>query len=460
MIHPKLMPYQELALRRVNVQQQSFASQYVGTDKIGGGGATAITPSGSSAGMSRTTSARSEVALSPGTVFPGPSATPASSAIQKSRPHARDALLTGCGTNSTAPASIARPGIKRRDEWSTALHDIEPFVLPQQLLCGSPPNRQKHVRVHYIADQYDRQWLTQLPVATTTTKGKTGSIESSVTPQATRHKISLTLFEDLITAFELGSYMNAEVPIHRQPVSTFEGVTATGADATVVEEVRRYWLSKRQALGGNVPCIPALRMDVREDNQNSLCHSDILQYCPLPFSYRDCPVPLVKRLLPRCAAREENTGGENGGQKEVVGRKRERRSCESGIKIEDHNNETVVEVGELERQMLATAGLKVAQAVLEREEWKLAHTHIVLYELSLLRRLSVLDGDVNPSVGFPSSSSHAGGGHASTLWASDEDLQGEWVGENELGGEPYDSVTGRGAAAALESVMAIERRHC
>ncbi|KEG11777.1 hypothetical protein DQ04_02291070 [Trypanosoma grayi] len=467
MIHPKLLASQELALHRVNVQQQNFVSRLARADGSVNSINSASNSNASGSVFPRAVSARSELTspLTPGGAGSAvPAFPPKESGTSPLGP------LTGGGANSTAPASIARPGIRPRPEWSTALEDVDPFVLPDHQLHGSVPATRRRVTVQYIADQYDRQWLAQRTMMTATmaamTKGKTGSIDAPAAPpsptlSSSRHDITLSLFEDLITAFEVESYRNPEIPVQRQPVSSFDGVIATGADAAVVEEVRQYWLGKQQALGGNVPCIPSLRMNVREDNQSTLCHSDILQYCPLPFSHRDWSIAVVQRRVPwgceKTTVEAEATVEDSLGA-ESIGRKRKRcgtvnatTSNEGGTEAgEEEMKEDEEEAEEKEWQTLLTSALKISQVVWEREEWKLAHTHLAIYELALLRRWAMLGREAVD--GAPTHSS------APAPWANDEELQEEWVGDDDATEEFHDGVGGEAMATALESVMAISRR--
>ncbi|ORC92585.1 uncharacterized protein TM35_000033380 [Trypanosoma theileri] len=439
MIHPKLLPSQELALHRVAAQQHEFAKHNA---LLHAGGLNAIAGDApSSPTASQTFSACTSTTTPIGTLACG-------------------------GSNSTAPAAIARPEIRPRPEWATTLEDVDTFELPEHHLIGSVPDTRRRIAVQYIADQYDRQWLVQRSVTTSTTtatatvtgvtKGKTGSIDSTSTtpssvPSFSRNDISISLFEDLITAFEVGSYSNPEIPVQRQPVSSFDGVVAIGADPAIVEEVRQYWLGKREALGGNVPCIPSLHMNVREDNQSSLCHADVLQYCPLPFNYRDWSIAVLQRRVPQSyegniikKAPEDDEVNEDEGT-EVTGRKRKRCINEKPSSL----NEDFLEAEENERHTLVSCGLKVAQAVLEREEWKLTHTHLALYELALLRQFAMVERDAPDGGSNP---------NPSTPWVSDEALQEEWDCDDEAMDKFHDGINARAKSAALESVMAIGKR--
>ncbi|RNF07495.1 hypothetical protein TraAM80_03351 [Trypanosoma rangeli] len=463
MMYPKLLASQELSLRRITVQQHCLSMQLLDPDTNSmNPSVNSPNTSVSSTSLPRQVSARSEL-TSPltlssagqvGASFP-PTKTVASSLTP----------IAGYGTNSTAPASIARPSIRVRSEWSSALEDIGLFVFPARQLHGSQPSTRRHVTVRYVADQYDHQWIAQRQASSNSvlTKGKTGGIGHSATtslspsPRASasasseRQKISLSILEDLITAFEVGSYCNPEIPVQRQPVSSFNGVIATGADTSVVEEVRQYWLGKRQALGGNVPCIPSLHMNVQEDNQTSLCHKELLQFCPLPFNHRDWSTTVLQRRIPRSInvkkMTETNTEVVKTQETGLLGRKRPRLDADKAASRETVGPTTEEEdaAAKKERHALLSAGLKVARAVLEREEIKLTHTHLALYELALLRQAAMEGCDFLE--GGASSPFHA-------PWASDEALQEDW----ETGGC---DVVGSGiAAAVVESVMAIGRGLC
>ncbi|RNE96890.1 uncharacterized protein Tco025E_09615 [Trypanosoma conorhini] len=472
MIYPKLLASQELSLRRITVQQHGFATQLLGQDANGvSASANSANASVSSLSLPRQASVRSEL-TSPLTLSSGgqvgasfsPNKTAASSL----------APITGCGTNSTAPASIARPKIRVRSEWGLALQDLEPFVLPERQLHGSQPSTRRRVTVRYVADQYDRQWIAQRQASSNPvmTKGKTGGIghpaaaspssvssSESASASAARQKISLSLLEDLITAFEVGSYSNPEIPVQRQPVSSFTSVIATGADASVVEEVRQYWLGKRQALGGNVPCIPSLHMNVEEDNQMSLCHSELLQLCPLPFNHRDWSVAVLQRRIPQSMDVKKTTETDTAGVKSeetlLSGRKRRRSDTDKVASGEAMRTAATAEEDAAEwkeRHALLSSGLKVARAVLEREELKLAHTHLALYELALLRQAAKEGRD-----------SLEGGGASlpvHTPWASDEALKEDWEGDEDRDTGSYDGVGSGFLPAAVESVMAVDRGLC
>ncbi|KAH9589153.1 hypothetical protein LSM04_003063 [Trypanosoma melophagium] len=438
MIHPKLLPSQELALHRVAAQQHEFPKH---NPQLHAGGLIPIA----------------------GDAPSSPAA--AQSLASRAAPATPIGTLACGGSNSTAPAAIARPEIRPRQEWAATLEDVDTFVLPEHHLIGALPDTRRRIAVQYIADQYDRRWLIQRSLTTSTTatatttgvtKGKTGSIDStsatrSLMPSLSQYDISLSLFEDLITAFEVGSYCNPEIPVQRQPVSSFDSVIAIGADAAVVEEVRQYWLGKRQALGGNVPCIPSLHMNVREDNQSALCHADLLQYCPLPFNYRDWSISVKQRRVPQSyegnivKKEEGNDELDEDDRAEVTGRKRKRCINEITCSL----NEDFLEAEENERQTLVSCGLKVAQAVLEREELKLTHTHLALYELALLRQFAMVERDTLDG-GTTSSTP--------TPWVSDEALQEEWGRDDEAVDKFHDGMDARAKAAALESVMAISRR--
>ncbi|EKF31334.1 hypothetical protein MOQ_004836 [Trypanosoma cruzi marinkellei] len=466
MIHPKLLASQELSLRRITVHQQGFTPPFAGND-ANTMSAPINSPNASvgSASVPRQSSVRSEL-TSPMTLS---STGPTFSSLPSNRtvPSSLDPITAG-GTNSTAPASIALPKVRVRQEWESALANVDPFLFSGQQLHGSQLSTRRRVTVRYVADQYDRQWIAQreTPSNSATTKGKTGSIDFSPThsisvlspssPSSLRHKIPLSLLEDLITAFEVGSYGNPEIPVQRQPVSSFNSVLATGADASVVEEVRQYWLGKRQALGGNIPCIPSLHIHVQEDNQASLCHNEILQLCPLPFNHRDWSIAVLQRRIPNASeaklaetdmdvVKTEETGS--------VGRKRRR--CETDKVLSDElfsakmmDEETAAKK---ERHALVSSALKVARAVLEREEKKLVHTHLTLYELALLRQ-AAMEGYDSLETGVASS--------AHTPWASDEALQEDWMDEDEAGTGIYDGMGCGPVAAAVESVMAIDRGWC
>nr|CCC94426.1 conserved hypothetical protein [Trypanosoma congolense IL3000] len=467
MIPPKISSHQELTLRRVNVQQQSFSSQRSGSALGPAGNAT--TSYGSNSGVPRAAPPRGDTPVQWGSSGAVSAPTAASAPNQKTRLQVLDAPLTGGGTNSTAPASIARPGVRRRDEWAKALSEVQPFSAEQRPVSNSSLV-ERNVVVHYIADQYDRQWLAQAPGSATEGENNRGNIllSGETTPQGpktVRPNISLMMFEKLITAFELHSYTNATTAVDQLSVSALDNVVSTGADAATIEEVRKYWISKRRALGGGIPCIPALRTNVREDNQQILCRAGILQYCPLPFNSRDCPVPLVRRAAPCQREKikvevEHNEDAED--EPEIAGSKRKRRSSIRAMKPEHDDGEVTAEAGSVERHVLLTAAHKVALAVLEREELKLVHMHIALHELALLRQLAVLGSDLGTPTGSPSLDVSRGAGFTpvGTSWATEDALRQEWVDENEVVGEVYDGATGRKSTAALESVMAIERRHC
>lgn len=470
MIYPKLQATQELALHRVAVQQHGFVSPFASANTntaVNGANATnsSSNVSVASGAFPRAPPTRSELTL--------PSVLGSAAAVVSPFSSSRNDTpslgpITGGGTNSTAPATIARPGTRVRPEWVTALDDIDPFFLPEHQLHGSQPSTRRCVTAHYIADQYDCQWLARRTATTATgtsnRKGKGGSIESAVAsflpvsslPTSSQHNISLSFFEDLITAFELGSYHNPEIPIQRQPVSSFESVLATGANGLIVDEVRQYWLGKRQALGGNVPCIPSLRMNVREDNQTTLCHSDLLQYCPLPFNHRDWSIAAVQRRVPQ--SQEGNLKKETVNEvkeKEgtvLLGQKRRRQDVDTPTTDEKSYAGTTEEEEAAERKelrALLSSGLNVARALLEREECKLAHTHLTIYELAILRRTAILgraspDGGPTLSVPMP--------------WASDEALQEDWVPDDEATEEFHDGVSGGCVSAAVESVIALDKR--
>lgn len=341
MHHPKLHSSQELTVQQVNAEQT-------------------FSPSTAASGFSHSS----------------PSASQPSGSRVPFAPGSPIGQAPG-GSSSTATASIVRPAVRHRPEWAASLEDVEPYGLPTSFVC-SYPQPGGEVPVRYIADHYDRSWLVRRmggclaqSANTNYARGKTGQMGCSLDAGS---DLGISLLEDIITAFELAAYFSSEVPLER--LNGIDGVYLEGVSAStsVVNEVRQYWLRKREAVGGHIPWITALRLTVREDNQSALCHPDVLGDCPLPFKRRDWLVPTIAREEPSPKLPD-------------VTRTKLKRNREGSL-----SSPRVPE----QFAYVRTARL-LSEEILRREQLRHQHVLASLYELAALRRLSEPQKDFNVS---------------------------------------------------------------
>lgn len=332
MNHPKLLPSQELVLHQVSIDSFSPATTSV---------------------LKFPTSP-----LLPRSPFFAASPTAATSPAVPSSP------LSASGTLAAAP-SIVRPQIRQRDEWVASLAEVDAFTLDSSGICGSSFERRDAVPVRYIADKFDRAWLSRRPVlavrrddgVVSMVRGKTGGVGGYLPVLS---NLSTSVLEDTFTALELAAHAHPEVPLERLMLYArpFVGEAATGEE--VLEELHAYWLLRRNATGGLLSAIPELRVAVREDNELALCHSAVLRDCPLPFKQRDWYVPVVERRRPaikRARAEVPQACAVAHVQPSAMA------ACEAG----------------------AEKALRLSEAMLRREETRLTHTQLTLYELACLR---------------------------------------------------------------------------
>lgn len=281
------------------------------------------------------------------------------------------------GTTTVAAPSIVRPQIRCRDEWAVSLRDVDTFDMPTSFLHTSSFDRKEKVAVRYIADKYDRTWLAKRPVlllrgadgAVNMVRGKTGSL-SSHTPIASQ--LSMSILEDIFTTLELAAYHHPEVPLERLIPYAGPLLHDSNLPDEIIEQVHAYWLLRRAAMGGLVPTIASVRIQLREDNELTICDASILRDCPLPFKLRDWYVPVIQRRIPRLLPTSSR-------------RKRLR-----GDEVRDES-QAIDEELETCRRLLQTSK-QLSYAVLRREELRMAHTCLTLYELITLRRLGDREG--------------------------------------------------------------------
>lgn len=353
MYQPRLHSSQELALHQVNAEQ-SYRSREGGTFDF---------PSSPAFGVGLGASA-------PGSIARGL----ASSSSPLPLGSLASISYTPGGSSSTATASIVRPEVRHRPEWASALDDVDPFGLPGEHFLDSPAEGAT-VPVRYIADDCDRQWLAHRMDEYGASLGgalgrggKTGMLgsvdahaESAAAPRCgvqSGQDLGVSLLEDIVTAVELAAYANAEIPLERLNSVDSLYLDSVDASPSIINDVRHYWLRKREALGGHIPCIPALKLTVREDNQHALCHPEILGDCPLPFKWRDWTVSLVNRKRRRGDASDDS------------------RECSPDATAKDSAECNL---------RFADVCLAMSTATLRRERLRAQHTQLALYELSCLR---------------------------------------------------------------------------
>jgi hypothetical protein len=336
MNHPKLLPSQELVLHQVSVDSFSPA-----------------------------TASALKFPTSP--LLPRSPFSPVVAVTAASSPSLPTSLTPSA---DIAASSIVRPQIRPREEWETSLAHVEAYELSSHYLHTSSVDRTEAVAVRYIADRYDRAWLSRWPVlalrgedgVVSVLRGKTGGVGSHVPVDS---KLSVSALEDVFTALELAAYHHPEVPLERllpYAKAQLEECTLRGE---AVDELHSYWLLRRHGTGGLLPTIPNLRSPIREDNEMALCHPAVLRDCPLPFKQRDWYVPVVQRCRP--AALPGGTAA-----------KRPRDETMSDSILEQLNT----------CSDYVTKALRLSRAMLQREEYRLAHTHLTMYELAYLRRVA------------------------------------------------------------------------
>ncbi|KPA84481.1 hypothetical protein ABB37_01036 [Leptomonas pyrrhocoris] len=350
MNHPKLLPSQELVLHQVSIDNFSPAAASV---------------------LKFPTSP-----LLPRSPFsPSPSSTASSPSLTSSLNP----------PTSTAASSIVRPQIRLRAEWETSLGDVDAFQLSPNSLHTSSFDRRDTVRVRYIADRYDRAWLSRRPVLSlrgedggvSVLRGKTGGVGSYVPVES---HLSMSVLEDVFTALELAAYYHPEVPLERLLPYAKSQLDEGTLSAEVLDELHAYWLLRRNGAGGLLSTVPNLRATIREDNEMALCHPAVLRDCPLPFKHRDWYVPIVERRRPDTFSRS-------------AAEKRPR----------SHSPAKEARVGFPFEQLGACIAYvekaqRLSRAMLEREETRLAHTHLTLYELAYLRSLASAESTVPTTV--------------------------------------------------------------
>lgn len=250
-----------------------------------------------------------------------------------------------------AAAAILTPGIRDRSEWFSINEEVLPFSLPPYI--SSSIHAATHKKVHYVLDKYDKIWLSRNEVlekhcSNHSGLGKSGDCSSA--PFTAVNQESMQLVERVITALEVEAQLHPETPRGKLKVTL-----SKGDNEGLVREIHNYWIQKRAALGNNIPCIPALRIVIKEDNQAFLCCANVLGDCPLPFKKRDWVSGMVIRSKLCSSTKREREGGSQRGSA--------RKFC--------------------------AISLKLTMQMFVREQIKLQHTHFSLYELSYLRRLAL-----------------------------------------------------------------------
>lgn len=256
--------------------------------------------------------------------------------------------------SSAATAAILTPEIHDRPEWYSSLQEVPMYSLPTYV--SMPIECALTAEVHYVADKFDRHFLAA--------KAAQNSLFLAKAPEDPTRKAygvpedsDLWNFEDLITSFELEGYKQCAFSSNKP---FFIG---SNLDDFFVREIFFYWLGKKKALGGKIPCIPSVWVKVTEENQSTLCRSQVLGDCPIPFKSRDWGSAIIVRQstsIPR-----------------VLRRKRKREFSFSSIK------------------QLCKRALYLSMQVFIREQLQYQHTCSSLYELSYLRNfpVSLVGGD-------------------------------------------------------------------
>lgn len=266
---------------------------------------------------------------------------------------AQSFLASSAGATAATAGEILTPEIRDRSaEWMTSLEGVSTFSLPRYLY-GSPVIRAHRKTVRYMADHFDRAWLEERRHLFGTEK-KLSTAPCSSPPQDEEDAM-LLLFEKLITRLEVAAHYRSDLLLESIPADT-QGLDVSPA---LTGHIRAYWLRKRYALGGRVPCLAALRLCVKEENQSMLCRDDVLGDCPLPFKRRDLMTSVVLRAPPQ-------QEGELEGEK--VGRKRGR--CDALL-------------------TMCEGALRLTTKVFQREQLSVEHTYASLYEMAYMRHVLV-----------------------------------------------------------------------
>lgn len=273
------------------------------------------------------------------------------------------------GGSSAAAAAILTPEIHDRPEWFSSLQDVSMYSLPSFL--NTPVEVALHTKLHYVADKFDLYFLATKVAQnnqqfTTSPDGVGGYARTGV------EEAEIRRFEDLITSFELQAHKGQEIQLNKLSTSgnTFE--------EAFVREVFCYWVRKRRALGGNIPCIPSLKIRVTEENQDALCPSIVLGDCPIPFKSREWESALILR------------------------------QCFSPFGLTHKKRKK--KMSRASTQQLCRSALSLSLQMFIREQLQCQHTYSSLYELSYLRSLGLssdnklgrdLSTDINKNIPSP-----------------------------------------------------------
>eukprot|EP00796_Vickermania_ingenoplastis_P013399 gene13399-9222_t len=254
------------------------------------------------------------------------------------------------GASTINSGAILTPEIRRRSEWLSSL-DIVPVSAVPRCIQSSSLETSRQKEIHYIADSFDREWLKSYSDSKAgASQNSSGSAEST----KSNNVLDISILEKLITAWELEAYNNPDIDLE----SIDTGTVSIDASDKIKEEAKDYWIRKRRALGGNIPCIASLRISVEDDNQGSLNRSDVLGDCPIPFKQRDW----VSSIILRSPENDSHS----------IRRKRLRSSS--------HDNSS--------GYLISRAALKLSAHLFLREQLLVQHTFTSLYELSYLRETS------------------------------------------------------------------------
>lgn len=252
------------------------------------------------------------------------------------------------------PASIPilRPEIEESPLWEQSLASVSMFALPATTLCTSslPRSGVRQQRVRYVADHFDRLWLKKKAEL-----GRDGHGRRS-TGTGSSGDTTLDELEEIIALLDVESHKRFGTP--PEHIVLDEGVLSRrGLIPHKVPEIKQYWVRKREALGGQVPCIAALRIMPAAKEETAICRGDILGDCPMPFRRREwISLVFLRRGVEESAVQRKKRS------REETWKWSEAALCEKALELSTH--------------------------MFIREQLQMHHTYLSLYELSYLRRIS------------------------------------------------------------------------
>lgn len=341
--------------------------------------------------------------------------TPASSSLAPSTPCRSDAIETthvayaAGGSNSIMPAAIVCPEVRKRSDWAQSLQStVTPYTLSSKRLTLPivKDGARSVLRVRYIADRFDREWMrakaeyfrgsSNIIASQTNTSTLTSVNDTAPLTHDEDHYICA--LENIFTALELAAaHASPSTPIEQLniPDTVHDRCRAVSVDFR--ENIRRYWVMKRHAMIKHVSIIPELASLRRDHTAEPLLTNSgsALEDCPLPFRARDWRIPVVQRTTSSsaCSSPCSDHFDTRGGTAE----RRRRHRCGCPL-----NRCTCMQDEIDERQssghrnkcaswktafsLVATAQ-SVSESVLRREEFHLKHLDLSLYELAALRDL-------------------------------------------------------------------------